>query len=1291
MVRSNQIRFAFICAFILSALVFVCQTVSAQTCAPAPAGLVDFWPGDRSANDFVGANHGTLTNGATYTDSGKVGAAFIFDGADDFVDITSTINLGSTFSVELWIYPTSSGSLQHLVATNPSGGTNYGSLYFSTDHIEYRQGGAQRAVTPATSVPLNAWTHVALTYNGSVAQLYLNGTASGSASAVHAETFNNPLRFGYSSIPQSQFFQGRLDEISLYNAALSAAEVLSIFNGGDKGKCVAPALLVSDGSTLEGNGGTTNLNFTVNLLRASVAAQVDYATVDGTAIAPGDYTATNGTTAVPASGSAAVTVLVNGDTSLEQNETFLLNLSNPVNATIIDGQAVGTIFSDDCTAPLSGLADWYQAEGNALDSIGTNHGTLVNGATFAVGSTGQAFSLDGTDDFVDVASTVNLGSAYTVELWIHPTSTGFQNLVSNNQSGANFGNLYYSGTSTNLQYVQAGGLKANSLSGSVPLNAWTHAALTYDGAVTRLYVNGVASGAPSGIHTETFNNPLRFGYSIDGAGVRFQGRLDEISLYNRALSAAEIQAVFAAGGGGKCASGVNNWTGAVSSDWHTAGNWSGGVVPASGADVAIPAVGVTNEPTITSADVTVNSLNIAAARTLTVASGRTLTVNNDLINGGTLTGAGTIAELGAVNNSGTISVGSFNFNRAGAQSLLGAGSFSNNIATVVNGSTLTLLSNHQFRSLTIQTGATLDISSRTMSVSGNLTNSGGTFTVTGSTVVANGVAAQTLTGANFFSLTANNPAASLGSNTTVSNLLTLTSDLTTGAFVLTMPFATQDTAGGGDLIGNFRLTNPAGPLSKYGNPFTKIGVSGGTPPTDITVNLVKSAPVGFPTAVQRTYSITPNGGGGFTATVQLHYLDAELTNGNVEGAALSLWRFNGTAWQKQPTNAFSITDNWVQTTNVTQFSPWTFNSTVPTAAPATISGQITSADGAPLGGVLLTLTGGDGQRRTITNGEGFYQFTDMRTDAFYSLSPMRANYAFAPAERSFSLLANKTDAVFTAHALPETANALDTPEFFIRQHYLDFLNREPDSRGLDFWANEIISCGTNQHCIELKRINVSAAFYLSIEFQETGYLVERLYKSAYGDADATSVIGGSHQIRVPIVRLNEFLADTQQIGKGVRVGLGNWQTQLENNKVAFTQEFVSRSRFLNAYPTTMTAADFVDALFLKAVVTPSAAERTSIINEFGGAEISADTAARARALQRVAENTALAQQETNKAFVLMQYFSYLRRNPNETPDADHSGYDFWLTKLNEFNGNFVSAEMVKAFIVSGEYRRRFGP
>ena len=260
-----------------------------------------------------------------------------------------------------------------------------------------------------------------------------------------------------------------------------------------------------------------------------------------------------------------------------------------------------------------------------------------------------------------------------------------------------------------------------------------------------------------------------------------------------------------------------------------------------------------------------------------------------------------------------------------------------------------------------------------------------------------------------------------------------------------------------------------------------------------------------------------------------------------------------------------------------------------------------------------------------------------------------------------------------------SAHPIDGPDFFVRRQYLDFLSREPDPAGQAFWTDQITQCGLDAGCIEVKRINVSAAFFLSIEFQHTGYLVYRIYKSAYGNLmDAP----------VPVT-FGEFQPDTQQIGQGVVVGEPGWEQRLQNNKNSFAALFVGTPRFTSAYPTTMTPDSFVDALFAKATITPTPVERATAIDEFGGSATSADAAARARVLLRVAEHPALVRQEFNKAFVLMQYFGYLRRNPNDAPDTDFAGYNFWLAKLNQFNGNFINAEMVKAFLSSAEYRQRF--
>ena len=103
-------------------------------------------------------------------------------------------------------------------------------------------------------------------------------------------------------------------------------------------------------------------------------------------------------------------------------------------------------------------------------------------------------------------------------------------------------------------------------------------------------------------------------------------------------------------------------------------------------------------------------------------------------------------------------------------------------------------------------------------------------------------------------------------------------------------------------------------------------------------------------------------------------------------------------------------------------------------------------------------------------------------------------------------------------------------------------------------------------------------------------------------------------------------------------------------------------------------------------LAPAESERDQLVNE-----LSSGAKTRAQVLRAVAENEQFTRAHFNRALVLIQYFGYLRRNPNDFPDNNFGGYNFWLTKLDQFNGNFVQAEMVKAFITSIEYRQRFGP
>ena len=297
------------------------------------------------------------------------------------------------------------------------------------------------------------------------------------------------------------------------------------------------------------------------------------------------------------------------------------------------------------------------------------------------------------------------------------------------------------------------------------------------------------------------------------------------------------------------------------------------------------------------------------------------------------------------------------------------------------------------------------------------------------------------------------------------------------------------------------------------------------------------------------------------------------------------------------------------------------------------------------------------------------------------------NFTISLSNASSAILGSPNIATITIADNETTAgtNPIDSVDFFVHQHYIDFLGREPDPAGFQFWKNQILSCGTDLQCIEARRINVSASFFLSIEFQETGYFTERTYKAAYGNGLSSSTLGGLHLISVPIIRLNEFLPDSQAIAQGVIVGQGNWQQKLDDNKNAYTAEFVQRAQFLSFFPLSLTAAQFVDKLNSNAGNPLSQSERNQLVND-----LASGAKTRAQVLRAVVEDSDFVNAEFNRAFVLMQYFGYLRRNPNDPQDSDYTGYDFWLTKLNQFNGNYINAEMVKAFLSSIEYRQRFG-
>lgn len=309
---------------------------------------------------------------------------------------------------------------------------------------------------------------------------------------------------------------------------------------------------------------------------------------------------------------------------------------------------------------------------------------------------------------------------------------------------------------------------------------------------------------------------------------------------------------------------------------------------------------------------------------------------------------------------------------------------------------------------------------------------------------------------------------------------------------------------------------------------------------------------------------------------------------------------------------------------------------------------------------------------TLTFGPGQLSrtFTIFLTDDAYQETPETINLVLS--NPTGAALGSQSTAVITItdnDTPPPATNPIDDAQFFVRQHYLDFLNRTPDAGGLSFWTGTITSCGADAQCTQVKRINASAAFFLSIEFQKTGLTAYLAPKEALG--------------AIPLY--GRFEIDTQALQQNLVFGQPGFDAQLEANKSAFFADFVTRPEFFTKYPATQSGSAFIDAL-IATIQSSSGVDltprRPDLVNEYLQGATQAQS--RVRVVRKAIDYPEVVAAEFNSSFVTMQYFGYLRRDP------DQPGFTFWLNKLNAFGGDFIKAEMVKAFITSSEYRQRFG-
>ncbi len=259
-------------------------------------------------------------------------------------------------------------------------------------------------------------------------------------------------------------------------------------------------------------------------------------------------------------------------------------------------------------------------------------------------------------------------------------------------------------------------------------------------------------------------------------------------------------------------------------------------------------------------------------------------------------------------------------------------------------------------------------------------------------------------------------------------------------------------------------------------------------------------------------------------------------------------------------------------------------------------------------------------------------------------------YAVLTPEQRVRIEISLDESVARLHGLLDFAS-IDDARFFVRQHYVDFLSREPDREGFDAWVAVLNHCGDDAQCLVHARTEVSGAFFRSQEFQLKGYFVYRFYKAAFG--------------RLP--RFAEIIPDMRSV-------TGQTADEVRQKRDTFAATWVERAEFRERYSGLSNAA-FVDQLL--ATAGALRARRGEFVAALDGGQKT-----RAQVVRDVVESEEFFAKEYNSAFVAMQYFGYLRRDP------ETKGYNDWLNYLNQHPADYPT--MVWGFSASTEYRRRFG-
>lgn len=528
----------------------VLTVLPAPPCSLAPTGLISWWRGEGMASDQLGGNDGVL-EGDTSFDFAEVQRGFVLDGRGDGVRVGTQANLHlQDFTIEAWIRR---GSTARVSYGTDGGGFIFG--YGNGGYAFYLGGNAHLflvkfgggSVASAQSIDNQSFHHVAVSKSVNVVKFYIDGLLDSTALLGETFTFQTAAAIGVQPDNLDNGFLGTIDEVAVYSRELTATEIQALYMAGVSGKCLTgapPTITIQPTNRIALPG--SSVTFVASVTGAS----------------PRQYQWRRDGNELAGSTNSSLTLT---NVQAFNAGTYTLAVSNAYGWAISSNAVL--MVDTNCFSAPSGLVAWWPGDGNGLERLTGTFATLHGGLTFSGGLVEQAFDFNGSDAYVIAPASLSLDvgkqDGLTVECWLNPTDVGSSRAVWewNNGDGDIGVHLWLSADNggsifANLKDTAGADHSLLSPAGLLVAGIFQHVALTYSktSGLARIYRNGVLIAEQAvGLFMPQTSFPLYLGIRPSGsfAGYFYRGKLDELGIYNRALSGEEIQAIVNAGSVGR--------------------------------------------------------------------------------------------------------------------------------------------------------------------------------------------------------------------------------------------------------------------------------------------------------------------------------------------------------------------------------------------------------------------------------------------------------------------------------------------------------------------------------------------------------------------------------------------------------------------------------------------------------------------------------------------------------------------------------------------------------------------